>query len=748
MRREALASAGQNLQTAIASPVGPGRGASRTGPTPGGVRADSAKWSGIAERTDVILDHALVEAAASVVAAAAAHHPASASHDSRAAALLAAKGVTLDLRRVLASVTQSQPASPSPTEADGSDVGASFADVFGTPEGPANAASRRSATGIREMAAGNRAAFVEPYREDAEIRLLTSLEHSVFAHQVLDREQFADAALSTIEGELSTQAVVAVRGDDLFLGLLIMTSPQRRRFYFQVMQTDGSNAIRHDVYGPDQVWDAIDRLDELWLGSNATVSARSQYLRAISTGEADAIRAVVADDFTSVDHRHSVRGRCAREAWTQAHAALDGAGPAIVPVEVIRHESHGDDVVELGWFRTLVDDTSSDSLRVVWSRGSLLMRADVFDVDDAAGANSLVDEIVVDLSSSGVSQDADDPWFANEAWRTGEELLGLIERGATRSEVLATFHDDFTSRGSERFDLGEVLDAPAWLDSVLQIINSAANSESEAELLAVRGEEWALGRLRSVIDGSVVEKLRILHVEDGLIRSFQLFDPDQLAEAVQELDRLWSESGRETPSFAASRRVGEVLTRGDRDEYRNMFVDDFLAVDHQRIGMGREPPTRWSSPLRPATGELTTFAVHFLGIAEFHTLFLTDMRVGETDSNWRMLCLLAVDPDTQRLTTVETFDESDCDAALADSTSSNRPGAPTTPLVATRSAGPHSSTNSGWRTMPGVPIDPSSRDIAVEATATICCSSSVTTSHRSRASPSGSTSATASTQTG
>ena len=106
------------------------------------------------------------------------------------------------------------------------------------------------------------------------------------------------------------------------------------------------------------------------------------------------------------------------------------------------------------------------------------------------------------------------------------------------------------------------------------------------ELIAVRGEELCLAY--NVLNNGPDERRSVVLIRsDGEVGlSVDYYDEDQLGEALDELDRQWVDLGGPTQIVDVWRRFRHVMANFDPDALRECLSEDFVDVDHRRVGMG------------------------------------------------------------------------------------------------------------------------------------------------------------------
>ena len=119
------------------------------------------------------------------------------------------------------------------------------------------------------------------------------------------------------------------------------------------------------------------------------------------------------------------------------------------------------------------------------------------------------------------------------------------------------------------------------------------------EVIAVRGDHLALCEVLFVTAAG--DEFRVLSLckstDDGTAIRATTFDPHQLDEALDELDRQWIQLGGPRQNVELGAAIVAALRRGDVDQVRLMLTDDYVDIDHRPLGMGRRTADEWLASL-------------------------------------------------------------------------------------------------------------------------------------------------------
>jgi hypothetical protein len=134
---------------------------------------------------------------------------------------------------------------------------------------------------------------------------------------------------------------------------------------------------------------------------------------------------------------------------------------------------------------------------------------------------------------------------------------------------------------------------PADRDEFVQTqhdIREMGAVRATARPIATRGDRFALNHaIVDYRDGSTLEWLTVCALDNsGLCHRWIYFEPEQLAEAQDELDRLWYDSlpDDERAIRQLHRESAKAIGRLDLEFLDRALSDDLVCVDHKPLGWG------------------------------------------------------------------------------------------------------------------------------------------------------------------
>lgn len=296
-------------------------------------------------------------------------------------------------------------------------------------------------------------------------------------------------------------------------------------------------------------------------------------------------------------------------------------------------------------------------------------------VDGLIGASRQLEATPDRVPSSVETKTADDEVSNPSGRRLWNGVLDLVQRAAYRAlandgrALLTHLSSDFRSVNhtvlAADFDLPSHGSAEAFADDLLWIFGQSESRRLTIDPLAVRGDRLTMYRSTAGSDAGVVDLLVVVRSTGTAIGEMHFFDPDQLFEAIDELDRLW---GDHDPSAVPrltqlpGTRLAAALAAGDPDAIRSAVTDDFVALDHRQIGLGERHVDDWIESMAATTGgAFVTIPANVLMGDEHHLLSLLAVSLG--DDTWHVLTITEVRDGL--VSRIEHFDGDDVDRATA-----------------------------------------------------------------------------------
>ena len=208
------------------------------------------------------------------------------------------------------------------------------------------------------------------------------------------------------------------------------------------------------------------------------------------------------------------------------------------------------------------------------------------EVCDAKGAT-----VLAAIARGGQAVDAGPP--AHSEWSDSQYTNTAARQTATASAVgrrgdlagtLAFFRPDVVMDDRRRFFGGMAASAGSVAETIVGV-----PFEISLDLLATRGDRLSLQRVFWTTDDAEVEILNLTRVdEEGLISHAIWFEPDQVAAAFAEIDRLYGED-LGAPFGDVVRRFGEFVAAANAGDWvtaRPYLADSYRLEDRRAIGLG------------------------------------------------------------------------------------------------------------------------------------------------------------------
>ncbi len=349
--------------------------------------------------------------------------------------------------------------------------------------------------------------------------------------QIMDMRAIAD--LGIVNG---TATHTATRGERLALSRTRMSGRDQQpgAFHGEMLDVLEVNAdaqiVAYVVFDPDDVDAAFEELDARYLAGEAAAHARTWSV--VTDGYAAFNRhELPAADWVTVDHRPLVTID-ASDLTANIRATWDLMPDISIHIEAV-HRLSGFGAV----FTVTAYGTSPEGFDAEWRMIQLLTvegdrtnRCELFDEADLDAALARFEELARRA-----------PLLENAATRTWARLTDAFNR-RDMGGLLALSSADGRYE-DRRKGLREVLEGPARRKAVDAMLETVPSSwRLEVEPIAIRGSRLALTRecYRDIDDADLsiaVELLRVTEVGDGgLTHDTVIFDPDDLNDAIEELD--------------------------------------------------------------------------------------------------------------------------------------------------------------------------------------------------------------------
>ena len=567
-------SAGQNLQTAIASRAVLADIRAAQG------RHDEARQYAdeaieIAERTDVILDHALALEAAARTSRRAGDTDAAARFERSARRLFHDKGVSL----LSGDPAPSSPVRP-PVAVDDEEFPL-----------PLNAAWEVNEGLWSTWIVGDREAYLAMLAPDFQARIHELGPRLAFSG---DRDATAEVLFESLaddRGQAIPNRLVAIRGDDLALIAMVFQDGNSTTTMYTVSQVRDGRAVRADTFAEDQLGDALDELDRRWieLGAPAgTVEGVMRVRRTSADGDYAGFRDLLADDF-EVDHhgRSTLVGQRSADEFIESLRLLFGEGGTAISffadVPAIA------DGIALTRYHLDVPDGSEWRVWYLWVwESGQLTRAEIYELDDFDTARARFDEFtggsnVFEHEHPAVDSLAryDESELVNDETRLASEF-DRVWLG-DNIDVERFLEPDY-EHSSRRSSTPEVRGGREVLEGIRDFWRNAGARAISNEVVAIRGDHLGLHRSTVRMEtGDEISVLTIGHLgPSGRWLRHVYFDVVQLEEAQVELDRMYLSSlGYPDDNFLFGVCAPAYST--DMDVMAPVLHPDFEYVEHRPL---------------------------------------------------------------------------------------------------------------------------------------------------------------------
>jgi hypothetical protein len=392
-------------------------------------------------------------------------------------------------------------------------------------------------------------------------------------------EEFADFLLWLLDHSESRQFTIhplAIRGDRLAMYRSTTGSDAGVIDRLVVARGTDSAVIETHFFDPDQLFDAIDELDRLWIEHDPSAVLRVAQLpgtrlgAALAAGNPDAIRSAVTDDFAALDHRQIGLGERHVDDWIESMTATATGGAFVtIPATVLMGDEHH----VLSLLAVSLGDDTWHVLTITEVRDGLVSRIEHFDGDDLDAATARYRDL---------ERQEERGHFTNTAWELGLLADATLRQG-DREGAKELFASEFVGVWHHRAADGGVVETTR--DDYLAVsaeIGMADIHDRTTELLAIRGDRLALVRATNVYAAARTVAYVILESDDHQLTRLDRFDEDQRTEAIEEFDRRWlADSG--VPSDAFIVAVWPSANTLQADDLSDIVHPDFEFTDHRSL---------------------------------------------------------------------------------------------------------------------------------------------------------------------
>ncbi|WKG04227.1 BTAD domain-containing putative transcriptional regulator [Mycolicibacterium sp. HK-90] len=483
-------------------------------------------------------------------------------------------------------------------------------------------------------------------------------------------------ALADIGGQRLTSEVIAIRGERLALRRTHFSGSDDREAYhvggLEVIEAAvDERLLARIAFDLDDFDAALAELDARYLAGEAAPYARtwSAFMRGYAAANSQELRGMTSD-WVNIDHRRA-RAFAPGEMSVYMDATWDLAPGTRIYVEnvhclndlgaVVTHVANG--TSQQGF------DAQWREINVSTVEGDLANRSELYDETDLDAALARFDELQPRT-----------PRLENTASLVEARCEECLSSGNLEalSELMA---DDISIDDRRRVTNAGLRHGREAVIEDLRVGAEIGLTQITPTAIATRGEHLTLRRIRysggaQSDDTFLIDLVQIVEIDaDEHIHALVLFDPDDLDDALTELDARYL-AGEGAPYVHTWSVVISGYAAFNRQELPPT-TPDWVNIDHRRA---RAFAPGDLIPYIRATWDITPHATVY--VEAVHRLNEFGTVVGQVtrgtsnegfDAEWREYVLFTTDGDL--LSRAEVFDEADFDVALArfdELTSSNR----------------------------------------------------------------------------
>ncbi len=470
----------------------------------------------------------------------------------------------------------------------------------------------------------------------------------------------ADARATFGRGTVTS---IATRGEKLLLSRAVWEPDATWTFEFlQVTETTADGLRRRqDTFDIDDETTAFALLDEWYAEAlrgdeRVTFETAHRAWSAYSRHDAPAMKECFTAGAEFVDRRTGVQnfGTIDVDGWVERSEAVWRVQPTTWAdtTAIIAHNARG--LVMVGGMRD-ADGNRWDLLALTIIDNGLVTRSEFFDPADLEAAVARFEE----LTAPPTGPRRNPATEAYEAW------FGALNRGA-HDELHGFFSTDFRSAdhrsmGNPTGTASEIIDA---LRSRVEF-----GTRFEQETVALRGDRLGLFTFVMTAENDFESTTyAVVRVDDDGLIDRAIFHPeDQLDDAFESLDQLFTESldGRQRRTFALAREGWRVWEANDFEQMAALHSPNYVVVDHRVGGFGTVDRTggldrqrsffEIAPTVRPRNRDVPAISESGL---------IMDTHLCDADGNeWRFWFLQVIRGGLQEQG--EFFSPDDLDAALA-----------------------------------------------------------------------------------
>jgi class 3 adenylate cyclase/tetratricopeptide (TPR) repeat protein len=446
-----------------------------------------------------------------------------------------------------------------------------------SPAALGNAATRNLVRGCEAMSRGDNAALLayaapEHVFEDHTSGMTRAASDDFEQRVLVPHGQF-------------TPTPLAVRGERLSLAMVRVTDPDtafEQDNLILIEVDDEERTLATLQFDPDDLPGAIAELERRHQSSLPpdvahTMGLLTTFNQAAIAGDADTFARLLSEDFVVADRRTAGFGVLDRATTLTAFPVSLEHQQTIFTESLLAYDEHGCVCRTRGFEVSDLGNPYEQALLIlVLVHEGKVARMEYLDLDDTDGALARYRELTAPVALRNRATDQHDRWaraFEDRRWDDIAAMQAADDVFIDRRSVVG---------GKVHLDAGATAD-------MMRDMAASGTFQVVTEVMAIRGDELAL--TRDIYRGAAFETqiLQITRLDEA--SRFVLgmvFDPDDLAGAIQELEGLRRE--QVPPSVAATMellaRATRLFNQADVDGFLSLITPDFRVVDHNLLGFG------------------------------------------------------------------------------------------------------------------------------------------------------------------
>ena len=384
---------------------------------------------------------------------------------------------------------------------------------------------------------------------------------------------------------------LAVRSERLSLCRIVIRAFDFEFAFVIVAELDDDGRVASvALYDEDDLATAIEELDARYVASGAATAAEVHALAALTAmnrRDWRAFTALLSPDFLAVDHSPlgfapAGRDEFVRDQMQSLRAMVPDA--VVIPIKTLA--SADAVLIACRTIGTTAEGNSYEWTPTFVARrdgDALVARVESFSPEQWDAALARFDEFAALPAASAAP---DPPTIENLATRRAAEFMDRTNAGDSEG-ILALLAAGYEALDRRSVAFGPTSSGDEFSAAAADLIEVFDEIVTD-EVLAIRGERLGVTRTRFVsANGFEVAMLGLGEVdEDGRVTATILFDPDDIAGAMQELDARFraGEGAGETYVLGRTDDFGRAYAARDWEAVSALFADGAVVTDHRAIG--------------------------------------------------------------------------------------------------------------------------------------------------------------------